>query len=97
VNLSPSANEGGGIATALMRLAWSSAAALAIAPLQDLLNLGAEARMNVPGSTEGNWGWRCTEAMLSGPSFGWLRDLTSASNRLSAVPAFDELIPQTVS
>jgi 4-alpha-glucanotransferase len=96
-SLSLSANEGGGIATALMRVAWSSAAALAVAPLQDLLNLGAAARMNVPGSTEGNWGWRCTEAMLSGPSFAWLRDLTNASNRLSAVLALDELIPLTVS
>src|SRR5207245_3921845 len=36
-------------APALMHLAWSSMAALTIAPLQDLLNLGAEARMNVPG------------------------------------------------
>jgi 4-alpha-glucanotransferase len=61
------------------------------------LNLGAEARMNVPGSTEGNWKWRSTEGMLSGPAFGWLRDLTNASNRLSAIPAVDEMIPQTVS
>src|SRR5262249_25268213 len=36
-------------APALLQLAWSSQAALAIAPLQDLLNLGAESRMNVPG------------------------------------------------
>src|SRR5206468_10124196 len=39
----------------LMRLAWSSPAALAIAPLQDLLNLGGRARMNVPGQAGGNW------------------------------------------
>ena len=36
-------------------------AALAMAPLQDLLNLGNEARMNVPGRADGNWRWRCTE------------------------------------
>jgi len=41
-------------APALMGLAWSSVAALSIAPLQDLLNLGREARMNVPGRAEGN-------------------------------------------
>ena len=35
-----------------------------MAPLQDLLNLGAEARMNVPGRADGNWRWRCTEDML---------------------------------
>ncbi len=32
-----------------------------IAPLQDLLNLGAEARMNLPGYVEANWGWRSRE------------------------------------
>jgi 4-alpha-glucanotransferase len=68
----------------LIRLAWSSVAALAIAPLQDVLNLGAEARMNVPGRAAGNWSWRCTEDMLSAPTFHWLQDLTKTSNRLVA-------------
>jgi 4-alpha-glucanotransferase len=40
----------------------------------DLLNLGREARMNIPGRAEGNWRWRCTEDMLSAPAFQWLRD-----------------------
>ena len=69
------------VAPALMEMAWSSAAALAMAPLQDLLNLGSEARMNVPGRAEGNWRWRCTEDMLSAPAFEQLRDLTKTSNR----------------
>ena len=69
-------------APALMDLAWSSAAALAIAPLQDLLNLGREARMNVPGRAEGNWRWRCTEEMLSDSAFERLRKLTKNSSRL---------------
>jgi len=68
---------------ALMGLAWSSRAALAMAPLQDLLNLGKEARMNVPGRGEGNWAWRCTDEMLSDRAFERLRDLTRNSNRLS--------------
>jgi 4-alpha-glucanotransferase len=68
-------------APALMQLAWCSAAALAIAPLQDVLNLGTEARMNVPGRAEGNWRWRCTEDMLTPAAFQWLRDLTKTSNR----------------
>jgi 4-alpha-glucanotransferase len=50
---------------ALLRLAWSSVAALAIAPLQDVLNLRKEARMNQPGSAQGNWRWRATDEMLS--------------------------------
>src|SRR5262249_50229858 len=74
------------VAWALMRLAWSSPAALAIAPLQDLLNLGAEARMNVPGRAKGNWSWRCTKELLSTADFHWLRDLTRSSNRLHMLP-----------
>jgi 4-alpha-glucanotransferase len=70
-----------------MRLAWSSPAALAIAPLQDLLNLGAEARMNVPGRAEGNWSWRCTEELLAAADFHSLQDLTRSSNRLHMLPS----------
>ncbi len=68
-------------APALMQLAWSSIAALTIAPLQDLLNLGAESRMNVPGRAGGNWGWRCPEEKLSAGAFQWLQALTEASRR----------------
>ena len=74
--------------TALMSLAWSSRAALAIAPLQDLLNLGREARMNVPGCAGGNWRWRCTDEMLTDKPFAWLRDLTARSKRLADSDTF---------
>jgi 4-alpha-glucanotransferase len=70
------------VAWSLMRLGWSSVAALAVAPLQDVLNLGSEARMNVPGRAEGNWAWRCTEEMLSGSALHSLLELTTSSNRL---------------
>jgi len=72
-------------APALMELAWSSGAALAIAPLQDLLNLGREARMNVPGRAEGNWRWRATDDMLSDAAFEHLHQLTCASARRGAL------------
>ena len=75
------AGESHEAAAVLMRLAWSSVAALALAPLQDLLNLGADARMNVPGRAEGNWRWRSTKEMLSSSAFEWLSDLTKTSNR----------------
>jgi 4-alpha-glucanotransferase len=68
-------------APALLRLAWSSVAALAIAPLQDILNLGKEARMNQPGSAQGNWRWRATDDMLSASALEPLRDVTRASAR----------------
>ena len=48
------------VAWELWRLAQASVADTAIAPLQDLLQLGPEARMNVPGAASGNWGWRFT-------------------------------------
>ena len=83
-------------APALMRLAWSSPAALAIAPLQDLLNLDGEARMNVPGRADGNWRWRVREDMLPSEAFQWLRDLTVSSNR-SVGPAMsvrEQLAPE---
>ncbi len=65
----------------LMRLGWSSPAALAIAPLQDLLNLGSEARMNVPGRADGNWRWRVREDILSPQAFRWLQELTESCKR----------------
>jgi 4-alpha-glucanotransferase len=71
-------------APALLDLAWSSKAALAIAPLQDALNLGAESRMNVPGRAGGNWRWRVRQEMLSGSAFEWLRNLTQTSKRSGA-------------
>jgi 4-alpha-glucanotransferase len=43
---------------ALARAVLASVAQLAIVPLQDLLGLGTEARMNLPGTIEGNWNWR---------------------------------------
>lgn len=79
------------VASALIDLAWSSQAALAMAPLQDLLNLGSEARMNVPGRAAGNWRWRCTEDMLSASAFQWLRDLTKSSNRTGVPPGHSSL------
>jgi len=70
----------------LMRLTWTSPAALAIAPLQDLLNLGSEARMNVPGRADGNWRWRVREDMITTQAFQWLQDLTESCKR-SVSPA----------
>jgi 4-alpha-glucanotransferase len=74
-------------APALLDLAWSSTAALAIAPLQDVLNLAKDARMNQPGSADGNWRWRVTDEMLPASALGPLRDLTRASARTEAAMA----------
>ena len=45
----------------MIRAVWASVANLAIAPVQDLLGLGSEARMNLPGTAQGNWEWRLGE------------------------------------
>jgi len=50
--------------TSLNRTALASTANLAVLPLQDLLGLGSDARMNTPGTTEGNWRWRVTAQQL---------------------------------
>ena len=50
--------DGRDIAWDLIRLAFSSVADMAVVPLQDVLNLGTQARMNLPGRASGNWGWR---------------------------------------
>jgi len=69
-------------APSLMNLAWLSIAALTVAPLQDLLNLGAESRMNIPGRASGNWRWRCPDNIELSPVFRWLQELTQRSKRV---------------
>lgn len=64
------------LAWKLVRLAWSSVANTAVAPLQDLLGLGNEARMNHPGQAYGNWGWRYHPDSLSDELRNRLLDIT---------------------
>jgi 4-alpha-glucanotransferase len=70
-----------GVGAALMRSAWESAAGLTIAPLQDVLDLGTEARINVPGRAQGNWGWRWADSKTSDQAFRWLAELAGTSGR----------------
>jgi 4-alpha-glucanotransferase len=71
----------------LMRLAWSSVADCAIAPLQDVLGLGSKARMNTPGTQSGNWGWRFAAGQLKEEAMARLGDLTHLYNRDATIPA----------
>jgi 4-alpha-glucanotransferase len=72
---------GNDISWDLIRMAWASVANLAIAPLQDVLSLGAEARMNSPGKQAGNWGWRIGENQLTQAILYRLADLTELYGR----------------
>jgi 4-alpha-glucanotransferase len=55
---------------------------LAIVPLQDLLGLGNEARMNLPGTVEGNWQWRFTWEQLANIDCGDLKERIQKAGRL---------------
>ena len=66
---------------AFLEMVFRSEARLAIAPIQDVLGLGQEARMNTPGTSEGNWTWRLEE-MPGRASADWLRQLTADAGRL---------------
>jgi 4-alpha-glucanotransferase len=59
--------EGSDINWDLIRAAWSSVAQWSIAPLQDFLSFGGEARMNFPGRMEGNWQWRAVDSDFTEP------------------------------
>lgn len=61
---------------ALIRLALQSVADIAIIPFQDVLGLGSEARMNLPGTDEGNWEWRFTWEQVGPEPAKKLRDLS---------------------
>jgi 4-alpha-glucanotransferase len=52
--------SGDDILSELIRTAYASVAAIVVLPMQDVLNLGGEARMNFPSTTGGNWTWRFT-------------------------------------
>jgi 4-alpha-glucanotransferase len=68
----------------LMQIALASKANLAIIPLQDVMGLGGEARMNTPGTDSGNWSWRFEWAELSEESLLWLCENVQKTGRILA-------------
>jgi 4-alpha-glucanotransferase len=65
----------------MIRLAMMSVARTAVFPMQDILGLGEEARMNRPAVCEGNWGWRLREDQLTPALAGMLREMTELYGR----------------
>ena len=65
---------------------WASVADLAVATLQDVFNLGADARMNYPSRASGNWHWRYTGDMLAPHIARRLADLTEIYDREKPEP-----------
>lgn len=66
----------------LIRLAFSSIANTAIVPVQDLLELDSEGRMNIPGSHDGNWNWRINPDALTPHIAERLREMTETFGRI---------------
>ena len=72
-------------ATKVMDMVLASDAEVAITTLQDVLGLDDDARMNTPGTAEGNWVWQATEDQLA-KSADHLRDLAEKSGRAATGP-----------
>lgn len=75
------ARDGSDIAWDFIRLASSSVADRALMPLQDVMRLDDDARMNTPGKPTGNWGWRYSPHQLHEGLADGLRDLTETYGR----------------
>jgi len=71
----------GNVRQRLIELIWSSSAQTAIIPMQDILALGTEARMNIPGTATGNWGWRFQKRQLKKEHFHLIKKLNDRYNR----------------
>jgi 4-alpha-glucanotransferase len=70
-----------GVHWAFIRAAQASVAELCVVPLQDVLGLGSEARMNRPSQTSGNWRWRYRPGVLTGELAEKLAVLVEVTDR----------------
>jgi 4-alpha-glucanotransferase len=73
--------DGSEIVYDMIRLALMSIARTAIVPLQDVLDLGSEARMNTPGAVHGNWAWRVRPGQMDPACADRLANLTAIYGR----------------
>jgi 4-alpha-glucanotransferase len=73
--------DGKDIAWDMIRAALTSVAATAIIPLQDILSLGSSSRMNLPGTSSGNWSWRFAWDEFSSELCAKLHNMTSIYGR----------------
>jgi 4-alpha-glucanotransferase len=83
--------DGQDVAWDLIRACWSSVAVLSIAPIQDFLDLGNDARMNYPGNPNGNWSWRMRGDVLKEDLAGKIREINYLFDRLGGIQRDKEL------
>jgi len=67
----------------LIKLAMESIVDTVLIPMQDVLGLGEEARMNVPAKTQGNWSWRVLKSQLTPEVSSGLKALAQKTERIS--------------
>ena len=75
-------SDGNHITWDFIKMAYASVAKFAIIPIQDVMDLGREARFNTPGTAENNWQWRFTREMLTDQRADELRELARLYGRL---------------
>lgn len=73
--------DGSDIVDDMIRAAYGSVGRTVLIPMQDVLKLGGEARMNRPAVLDGNWGWRFEWSQVPPGRAAWLRDLAIAAGR----------------
>lgn len=66
-----------------IRAAWSSVANIAVAQIQDFLELGDDGRMNIPATSNGNWSWRANKEMLTDTLANEIYDMNKTYFRLN--------------
>lgn len=74
-------SNSGALCKALIRCAIASTADMAVIPMQDILGLGADARMNIPNTTGSNWSWRIDSGVLTKESAQWLAFISDLYGR----------------
>ena len=83
------------LAWSAIRTLFSSPSSIAMTTMQDLLNLGADARMNTPATVGGNWAWRVRKEGINTDVAAFLRRVTDVNRRLHPIPEIFEQKPLT--
>lgn len=81
------------MAWSAIRTLFASPASIAMTTMQDLLNLGADARMNIPSTLGGNWTWRVRPEGINRDVAAFLRRVTDVTRRYHPVPAVFDSTP----
>ena len=68
----------------MIRTAFATRSKIAIAPMQDYLGLGSEARINVPGTSSNNWRWRLLDTQMTHAVCDNIATMVAAAGRAPA-------------